>query len=83
MFLFCVYSETNLRRRAAALQEESKKATEAQREAEAERRLTERARREREEESLSWREKHRELAKKIQAEEDLKALRKNKTVRER
>lgn len=71
-----------MRRRAAALEEESKKANEAQREAEAERRLTERERREKAEECLSWREKHRELADKIQAEEDLKALRKNKTVRE-
>ncbi|XP_029698241.1 trichohyalin [Takifugu rubripes] len=72
-------SELNLRRRATALEEESKKANEAQREAEAERRLTERERRERAEECLSWREKHRELAEKIQAEEDVKALRKNKT----
>eukprot|EP00066_Takifugu_rubripes_P030406 XP_011619672.1 PREDICTED: genetic suppressor element 1-like [Takifugu rubripes] len=72
-------SELNLRRRATALEEESKKANEAQREAEAERRLTERERRERAEECLSWREKHRELAEKIQAEEDVKAMRKNKT----
>lgn len=72
----------NLRRRATALEEESRKANEAQREAEAERRLTERERRDRAEECLSWREKHRELAQKVQDQEDLKALRKNKTVRE-
>jgi len=46
----------NLRRRAAALEEESKRAIQAQREAEAERRLAEIERLERTAESLSWRE---------------------------
>lgn len=64
-----------------ALEDESKKANRAQREAEADRRLTEKERRERAEECLRWREKHQELADKFQAQEDLKALRQNKAVR--
>ncbi|XP_070686541.1 tropomyosin-2 [Pempheris klunzingeri] len=71
-------SEMNLRRRAVALEEESKKANQAQREAEAERRLAERERQERTAECLSWREKHQELADRFRAEEDLRALRQNK-----
>ncbi|KAI3370999.1 hypothetical protein L3Q82_023654 [Scortum barcoo] len=71
-------SEVNSRRRAVASEEESKKANQAQREAEAERRLAEKERQERTAECLSWREKHRELVDKLRAEEDLKALRQNK-----
>lgn len=64
-----------------ALEDECKKVNQAQREAEAVKRLTEKDRRERAEECLRWREKHRELADKFQAQEDLKALRQNKAVR--
>ncbi|KAM7415142.1 hypothetical protein PAMA_019797 [Pampus argenteus] len=71
-------SEVNSRRRAMASEEESKKANQAQREAEAERRLAEKERQERTAECLSWREKHQVLADMLRAEEDLKALRKNK-----
>lgn len=74
-------SERNSGRRAAVLEEESKKAQQAQREAEAERRLAERERQERTVECLSWRERHGELAEKFRAQEDLKALRQNKAVR--
>ncbi|XP_038561844.1 uncharacterized protein LOC119893632 [Micropterus salmoides] len=68
----------NLRRRAIASEEESKKANQAQREAEAERRLAEKERQERTAECLSWREKHQDLSNKFRAQEDLKALRQNK-----
>lgn len=74
-------SERNSGRRAAALEEESKKAQQAQRDAEAERRLAERERQERTAECLSWRERHGELAERFRAQEDLKALRQNKAVR--
>ncbi|XP_072241286.1 uncharacterized protein [Leuresthes tenuis] len=67
-----------LRRRAAALEEESKRAIQAQREAEAERRLAEKERLERTAESLSWREKYQELADILRAQEDLKAQRQSK-----
>lgn len=65
-----------------ASEEESRKANQAQREAEAERRLAEKERQERTAECLSWREKHRELSDRFRAQEDLKALRQNKAVRE-
>lgn len=71
----------NSRRRAAASEEESKKANQAQREAEAERRLAEKERQERTAECLSWREKYGELADRFRAQEDLKALRQSKAVR--
>ncbi|XP_051237689.1 uncharacterized protein LOC127352901 [Dicentrarchus labrax] len=71
-------SEVNSRRRAMASEEESKKANQARREAEAERRLAEKERQERTAECLSWREKHQELADRLRAQEDLKALRQNK-----
>lgn len=64
-----------------ALEEESKKASQAQREAEAERRLAERERQERTSECLGWREKHQELAAKLREQEDLKALRQSRSVR--
>lgn len=79
----CVYSELDWRRRATALQEENAKAGQGRREAEAERRLAEKERRDRTAECLSWREKHRELADKLAAQEDLKALRQSKAVRKR
>lgn len=71
-------SEIISRRRATASEEESKRATQAQREAEAERRLAEKERQERAAECLSWKEKHRELADRFRTQEDLKALRQNK-----
>ncbi|KAG7222869.1 hypothetical protein INR49_016007 [Caranx melampygus] len=71
-------SEMNMRRRAMASEDQSKKAHQAQREAEAERRLAEKERQERTAECLSWREKHQELADRFRAQEDLKALRQNK-----
>ncbi|KAG7239976.1 hypothetical protein INR49_028108 [Caranx melampygus] len=71
-------SEMNTRRRAMASEDQSKKAHQAQREAEAERRLAEKERQERTAECLSWREKHQELADRFRAQEDLKALRQNK-----
>ncbi|XP_047451857.1 microtubule-associated tumor suppressor 1 homolog [Mugil cephalus] len=71
-------SELNWRRRAIASEEESKKASQAQREADAERRLAEKERQERTAECLSWREKHQQLANTLRAQEDLKALRQNK-----
>lgn len=71
----------NSRRRATASQEESKKANQAQREAEAEKRLAEKERQERTAECLSWREKHQELADRFRAQEDFKALRQSKAVR--
>lgn len=76
-----LYSEMNTRRRAVASEEQSKKAHQTQREAEAERRLAEKERQERTAECLSWREKHQELADRFRAQEDLKALRQNKAVR--
>ncbi|KAF3706159.1 hypothetical protein EXN66_Car021851 [Channa argus] len=71
-------SEMNSRLRAAASEAESKKANQAQREADAERRLAERQRQERTAECLSWREKYQELAAKFRAQEDVKALRQTK-----
>ncbi|XP_074533974.1 uncharacterized protein LOC141796645 [Halichoeres trimaculatus] len=71
-------SEMNSRRRAMVSEEESKKANQAQREAEAERRLAEKERQDRTAECLSWRQKHQEIADRLRAEEDLKALRQNK-----
>lgn len=64
-----------------ASEEESKKANQAQREAEAERRLAEKERQERTAECLGWREKHQVLADRFRAQEDLKTLRQNKGVR--
>lgn len=63
-------------------EEEAKKANQAQREAEAEGRLAEKERQERTAECLSWREKYGELADRFRAQEDLKALRQNKGVRQ-
>lgn len=77
----CVHSEMQLRHRATASEEESKKSNQAQREAEAERRLAEKEKHERTAECLSWRERHQELADRFRAQEDLKALRQNKAVR--
>ncbi|XP_078804340.1 uncharacterized protein LOC105353641 isoform X2 [Oryzias latipes] len=71
-------SEMGLRHKAMALEQESKRASQAQREAEAERRLVEKERQERAAESRSWREKHQELADVLRAQEDLKAQRQNK-----
>lgn len=59
----------------------SKKANQAQQEAETERRLAEKERQERTAECLSWREKYQELAEKFRVQEDLKALRQSKAVR--
>ena len=64
-----------------ASEEEGKKANQAQREAEAERRLAEKERQERASECLRWREKHQDINERFRAEEDLKALRQNKSVR--
>lgn len=66
-----------------ALEEEGKRSEQAAREAEAERRLSEKERQERTAECLSWREKHQELADRFRAQEDLKALRRSKAVRKR
>lgn len=66
-----------------ASEEESKKAHQAQREAEAERRLAEKERQERTSECLSWRERHQELADRFRAQEELTALRQNKAVRKK
>ncbi|XP_034004992.1 trichohyalin [Trematomus bernacchii] len=71
--------EMDSRRRAVASEEEGKKANQAQREAEAERRLAEKERQERASECLRWREKHQEINERFRAEEDLKALRQNKS----
>ncbi|XP_034031475.1 uncharacterized protein LOC117515050 [Thalassophryne amazonica] len=71
-------SEANSRRRAMAAEEESKKANQAQQEADAERRLAEKERQERTAECLTWREKHQQLANVLRSQEDLKALRRNK-----
>ncbi|KAM9753950.1 uncharacterized protein ACNS7B_007110 [Menidia menidia] len=71
-------SELNLRQKAAALEEESKRASQAQREAEADWRLAEKERREKTAECLTWREKYQELANNLQAQEDLKAQRQSK-----
>ncbi|CAN9498925.1 unnamed protein product [Ophioblennius macclurei] len=71
-------SELGLRRRATALDEEGRKAKQGQREAEAERRQVEKERQEKAAECLSWRERHQELANRLRAEEDLRALRQNK-----
>ncbi|XP_062246241.1 coiled-coil domain-containing protein 88B [Platichthys flesus] len=71
-------SERNMRCRATASEEESKKANQAQREATAERRLAEKERQDRTAECLSWRERHQGLAEQFRAQEDLKALRQNK-----
>lgn len=62
-------------------EDESEKARQAQQEADQERRLAERERQERTAECLSWREKHQALADIFRAQEDLKSLRQNKSVR--
>lgn len=66
-----------------ALEEEGKRSEQAAREAEAEKRLSEKERQERTAECLSWREKHQELAERFRAQEDLKALRQSKAVSKR
>ncbi|XP_028304149.1 median body protein [Gouania willdenowi] len=71
-------NEISLRHRVQVLEEDSRKATQAQQEVEAERRLLEKEKQERTSECLSWREKHQELAERCRAEEDHRALRKNK-----
>lgn len=71
-----------MKRRVAAAEEESKRSSQAQREAEDERRQVEKERKEKSTECLSWREKHNKLAKVLQTQEDLRAQRQNKTVRE-
>ncbi|KAM8860895.1 uncharacterized protein ACB058_007901 [Synchiropus picturatus] len=71
-------SELNWKQKATALEEECRRARQAQQEADAERRLVEKQRQERTAECLSWREKHQDLADKFRAEEDLKALRQTK-----
>ncbi|KAK7881902.1 hypothetical protein WMY93_030311 [Mugilogobius chulae] len=59
-------------------EEESKKANQAQREADAERRLVEKDRQERVSECLQWKERFQDLHLRIRAEEELRALRQNK-----
>nr|XP_040018780.1 uncharacterized abhydrolase domain-containing protein DDB_G0269086 [Gasterosteus aculeatus aculeatus] len=71
-------SEVDSRRREAAAVHQGEQAQRARREAEAERRLAEEERRDRTAECLAWREKHRELADRFRAQEDLKALRTSK-----
>ncbi|XP_075883346.1 uncharacterized protein LOC142888808 [Nelusetta ayraudi] len=71
-------SEADLKHRVAALEQENQKARQAQQECEAERCLAERERQERSAECLSWRERHGELAQKLRAQEDLRALRQSK-----
>ncbi|KAL2093436.1 hypothetical protein ACEWY4_010748 [Coilia grayii] len=70
--------EVGSRRRALAAEEQSERFSKAQQEAEQGRRLAERERDERTSESLSWREKHQALNSILQAQEDLKAQRRNK-----
>lgn len=77
----CLCSEVDSRRREAAAVHQGEQAQRARREAEAERRLAEEERRDRTAECLAWREKHRELADRFRAQEDLKALRTSKAVR--
>lgn len=79
---FLTGSEADLKHKVAALEQENQRAWQAQRESEAERRLAERERQERSAECLSWRERHGELANKIRAQEDLRALRQSKAVRQ-
>lgn len=81
-FILSLCSEMNWKRRATESEEESKRANQARREVEAERHLAEKERQERVAECLSWREKYQELADMFQAQEDLKALRQNKAVRQ-
>lgn len=76
-----VGSEINMRHRTLTAEEEGKRASQCQREAEAARRLAEKERQQRTAECLTWRERHQELADKFRAQEDLKALRQNKSVR--
>lgn len=64
-----------------ALEEQNERASQDQREAEAERRLVDKERQERTAECLSWREKHRELAEILRAQEELRDQRQNKAVR--
>lgn len=71
----------NWKRKATASEDESKKANQARREVEAELQLAEKERQERVAESLRWREKYQELADMFGAQEELKALRQNKSVR--
>ncbi|XP_068169169.1 rootletin [Antennarius striatus] len=71
-------SELDLRRRAAALEEEGRRSIQAQQEADAHRRLAEKERQERTVECLDWREKHQDLLDRVRVQEDLKALRQNK-----
>ncbi|XP_055078538.1 trichohyalin [Periophthalmus magnuspinnatus] len=71
-------SEQNSRRRAVMSEEESQKANQAQREADAERRLAEKDRHERVSECLQWKERFQDLSLRIRAEEELRALRQNK-----
>ncbi|XP_029009583.1 myosin-9 [Betta splendens] len=71
-------SEISSRRRALVSEEDSQKALQAQREADAERRLAERERQERTAECLSWRQRYGELADRVRAQEDLRALRQSK-----
>lgn len=81
-FILSLLSEMNWKRRATESEEESKRANQARREVEAERHLAEKERQERVAECLSWREKYQELADMFQVQEDLKALRQNKAVRQ-
>ncbi|MEQ2295246.1 hypothetical protein AMECASPLE_012033 [Ameca splendens] len=67
-----------LRRKAMAADEERKRANQAQREIEAERRQADKERQEKTAECLSWREKHHELANILQSHEDLKAQMRSK-----
>uniref|UniRef100_A0AAV2L139 Uncharacterized protein n=1 Tax=Knipowitschia caucasica TaxID=637954 RepID=A0AAV2L139_KNICA len=73
-------SEQNSRRRAVMSQEESQKANQAQREADAERRLVERERQERVAECLQWRQRFQELQLRLREEDERRSLRQNKAV---
>ncbi|XP_036001991.1 trichohyalin isoform X2 [Fundulus heteroclitus] len=71
-------SEMTLRRKVTLAEEGTKRAKQAQREAEAEKHQADKERQEKTAECLSWREKHHELAKVLQAHEDLTAQRRSK-----
>ncbi|XP_061749645.1 uncharacterized protein LOC133548689 [Nerophis ophidion] len=74
-----VHSEAEWRLRATSSKEASERARQGRLEAEAERRLAEKERQERAAECLSWKEKYLLVEHQIRTQEDMKALRQNKS----
>ncbi|XP_054631813.1 myosin-9 [Dunckerocampus dactyliophorus] len=72
-------SEAEWKCRATACQEASERAERGRQEAEKERRLAEKERQERAAECLNWKEKHLVLDHMVRAQEDMKALRQDKS----